>query len=289
MKEKNQSIIETVRQINNKEELEKQERFEKKNNLQREIYGKKLEKDKKDVLKVKQGIADEDIFNDDNGVKKKYSFSDKVKNFIYHNKWWLGIATFGVCMTAFLAYDTLTTVRSDVRVMLLTDNDTLQMSTDNIHEYFNGHVVDYNEDGRQYTDIVSIPISHNEEDNIKSAIGYENSLTNLSTQFQLAECMMILADSAVDVYIEPETTLENLEEVFPDCPFAKGHKLMLKDTRFAELVGCKNEDIPEDLYLAVRVPASRINVKSLSDEETNQTNYNNAMETLKSVIAELEK
>ncbi len=288
MKEEKQSLNQTIRQINNNEELKKQERFEKKNDLFREKYGKQLDEDKKDILKVKQGLADEDIFNEELTVKK-YSFGDKVKNFIYHNKWWLGITTFAVFMVGFLAYDTLTTIRSDVRVMLLSDCDELQAKTDEIHKYFNGHVIDYNDDGRQYTDIVSIPISHNQEENIESALGYENSLTNLSTQFQLAECMMILADSAVDVYIEPETTLENLEELFPDCPFAKGNKLMLKDTKFAELIGCKNEDIPDDLYLAVRIPASRIPAQSLSDEETNHTNYENAMATLKSVIAQLEK
>lgn len=290
MKEKKTSLIDTVKQINNKEELEKQERLEKKINLQREQYGKQLDEEKKDVLKVRQGIADEsEVFADDDSGEKKYSFGEKIKNFIYHNKWWLGITTFLVAMAAFLIIDTLTTIRSDVKVMLLSDDDELQVRMDNIQEYFNGHVVDYNNDGRQYTDVVFIPISRNAEDNIKSAVGYENSLTNLSTQFQLAECMMILADSAVDDYIEPEVTLENLEKYFPDCPFVKGNKLFLKDTNFAELIGCKNEDIPDDLYLAVRLPASQIQASSLSDEETNQTNYENAMETLKSVIKQLEK
>lgn len=284
MKKKQQaSILETVRQINNKEALEKQERFEKQNDKFREKYGKKLEDEKKEILKVKQGVINEsDVLSTSDSAKASYTFSDKFKNFIYHNKWWLGIATFIVLIAAFLIYDTLTTIRSDVRVMLLTDDDDLQVRTQELHEYFNGHVVDYNDDDRQYTDIVAIPISHNMEDNMSSAVGYENSLTNLSTQFQLAECMMILADSAVDELIEPDETLENLEKYFSDCPYVKGNKLMLKGTGFAELIGCNDEDIPDDLYLAVRKPAA-----NLSDEETNHTNYNNAMATLKSVINEL--
>ncbi len=290
MKEKKPSLMETVRQIDNKEELERQERFEKKNDLQRQEYGKQLEEEKKELLKIHQGVIDEsESFLNKKEEVKKYTFIEKVKNFIYHNKWWLGITIFFTFMAVFLIYDTLTTIRSDVKVMLLTDTDELQMRTKEIHEYFNGHVIDYNDDNRQYTDIISIPISRNEEDNIESAIGYENSLTNLSTQFQLAECMMILADSAVDVYIDPDITLENLEKFFPDCPYVKGNKLYLKNTGFAELIGCNEDDIPDDLYLAVRIPASRIPIQSLSDEETNQTNYNNAMETLRSVIKQLEK
>ncbi|MBE6844679.1 MAG: hypothetical protein E7508_03040 [Ruminococcus sp.] len=281
---KQPGILETVRQINNREELEKQERFEKKNNLQREKYGEKLAEEKKELLKVKQGVIEEsEMLASENDAVVKYTFFGKVKNFIYHNKWWLGIATFIFLIAAFLIYDTLTTVRSDVRVMLLCDADEIQGRSENIFEFFNENVVDYNDDGRQYTDIVIIPISHNMEENISSAVGYENSLTNLSTQFQLAECMIIIADSAVDELIEPETTLENLEEYFPDCPYVDGVKLYLKDTRFAEIIGCDKEDIPDDLFLAVRKPAT-----NLSSEETNQTNYENAMETLKSVIKDLD-
>ncbi len=282
-KEKKQSILDTVRQINNKEELEKQERFEKKNNLEREQYSQKNAKEKKEVLKVRQGVTEESELLAGNNEKVNYTFGQKVKNFFYHNMWWLGIATFIVLIAAFLTYDTLTTIRSDVRVMLLTDDEDLQTNAELLHEYFNGHVIDYNEDDRQYTDIVAIPISHNMEDNYQSAVGYENSLTNLSTQFQLCECMMILADSAVDELIEPETTLENLEKIFPDCPYVEGRKLMLKNTNFAELVGINNEDIPDDLYLAVRTP-----IELLSTKETGETNYKNAMATIKSVIKELE-
>ncbi len=281
-KQKKQSIIDTVREINQKESLEKQERFEKKNNIEREKYGIKNAEEKKEVLKARQGISEDSTLFADIGKRTDYTFGEKVKNFFYHNMWWLGIATFVVLIAAFLTYDTLTTIRSDVRVMLLADDSDLQSNTKKLHEYFNKHVVDYNDDDRQYTDIVAIPISHNMEENYQSAVGYENSLTNLSTQFQLCECMVVLADSAVDELIEPETNLENLEEYFPDCPYVEGRKIMLKDTNFAELVGINNDDIPDDLYLAVRLP-----IQILSEEETCQTNYKNAMETIKSVIKEL--
>ena len=281
-KQKKQSIIDTVREINQKESLEKQERFEKKNNIEREKYGIKNAEEKKEILKARQGISEDSTLFADIGKRTDYTLGEKVKNFFYHNMWWLGIATFVVLIAAFLTYDTLTTIRSDVRVMLLADDSDLQSNTKKLHEYFNKHVVDYNDDDRQYTDIVAIPISHNMEENYQSAVGYENSLTNLSTQFQLCECMVVLADSAVDELIEPETNLENLEEYFPDCPYVEGRKIMLKDTNFAELVGINNDDIPDDLYLAVRLP-----IQILSEEETCQTNYKNAMETIKSVIKEL--
>jgi hypothetical protein len=282
-KQKKQSILDMVKEINDREALEKQERFEKKNNLAREKYGLKNAEDKKEILKVRQGISEDSVIFADIGKKENYTVVEKIKNFFYHNMWWLGITTFIVLIAAFLTYDTLTTIHSDVRVMLLTDDNELQNASPQLHEYFNKHVIDYNDDDRQYTDIVSIPISRNMEDNYKSVVGYENSLTNLSTQFQLCESMIILADSAVDELIEPETTLENLEEFFPNCPYVKGCKIMLKDSNFAELIGINNEDIPDDLYLAVRTP-----IELLSDKETCETNYQNAMATVKSVVKELE-
>ena len=282
---KTHGFIETIRSINNKEELKKQEHFEKKNDKQREKYSRKIAEEKIEVLKLKQGIIDEsNKINSDSDTKRIYTKADKLKNFIYHNKWWLGIASFITIIAAFLVYDTLTTIRSDVRVMLLSDNDNLQLHTNQIHEFFNSYVIDYNDDGRNYTDVVFIPISKDQEKNISSSYGYENSLTNLSTQFQLGECMMILADSAVDVYIEPETTLENLEEYFPDCPLVEGYRFYLKDTDFAERIGLKSDDIPDDLYIGIRKIAS-----NLSTEETNKTNHDHAVETLKAVVRDLNK
>lgn len=285
MKKKENGFIETVRKINNQEELKKQERFEKKNDILREKYGQKNAEEKIEVLKLKQGVIDQsDAINSNDDTVKIYTKTEKFKNFLYHNKWWLGIASFITIIAAFLIIDTLTTIRSDVRVMLLSDNDNLQIHKNQIHEFFNSYVIDYNEDDRNYTDIVLIPISYDQVKNISSGGNYENNLSNLSTQFQLGECMMLLADSAVDYYIEPETTLEDLEAYFPDCPYVDGCKFYLKDTEFANMIGLKPDEIPDDLYIAVRKPA-----KNLSSSETNKINHDNAMETLKAIVKDLNK
>ncbi|MGN0613519.1 MAG: hypothetical protein ACI4JB_06415 [Porcipelethomonas sp.] len=282
-RDKKPGIIETVRMINNNDELERQERLEKQIETNREKYGKQLAEEKIELLKVRQGVIDEsEKLAAGETAARKYTPWEKIKNFIYHNKWWLGIASFLVLMAAFLIYDTLTTIRSDVRVMFLSDNDELEAHNEQIKEFFDSLVIDYNDDGRNYVDVVSIPISHDQEKNISSAVGYENSLTNLSTQFQLGECMLLLADSAVDELIEPETTLEDLEVYFPDSPYVEGCKFYLKDTGFAKLIGCDEDAVPDDLYLAVRKVSS-----NLSSEETNQTNHDNAVETLKSVARKL--
>lgn len=282
-KKKEPGIIETIKQVNQRDELKKQERFEKKNEQEREKYGKENAREKKEVLKVRQGVINEsELLAPEGAENRQYTFRQKFGNFIYHNKWWLGITVFIVIIASFLIYDTLTTIRSDIRVMLLSDNDSLQEHINDIKSFFDENTEDYNEDDRNYTDIVFIPVSHNMEENMQSAYGYENSLTNLSTQFQLSECMLVLGDSAADELIEPENTLENLEAYFPDNPNVDGCKFYLKNTDFAEKIGLKSSDIPDDLYLSVR----RV-MKNLSTEETGKTNHEHAVATIKKIVRQL--
>lgn len=283
-KKKDPGIIETVRNIKNNEELKNQERMEKQNDAQREKYGKQIAEEKIEVLKMKQGVIDQsDAIGLDTDARV-YTKKEKFKNFIYHNKWWMGLAIFILLIIAFLVYDTLTTVKPDVRVMLLSDNNNLQISQEALSDYFSSYVKDFNDDGKKQADIVSIPISYDEEKNMSSHFGYGSNLDNLATQFQLGETMIILADSAADEYIEPENFLENLEIYFPDSPYVEGYKFYLKNTDFSNILGLKNDDIPDDLYIAVRKVT-----ENLSTEKSNKKNHDNAIETLRAIEHDLNK
>lgn len=277
------SIFDTVREIKNNEELKSQKKLERKVEKNREKYGKQNAKDKKEVLKVRQGVIDEsEAFAEEEKEKKKYTLKDKIGNFFYHNKWWLGITAFFVFMVTFLVVDRLTLVQSDIGIILTTDVDAVEYCKDGICDYFESLVSDFNKDKRHRVDVAAIPISYDVDKNYKTAIGYENSVTNLSEQLQFSMNMIILGDSAVDSLVEPDDFYEDLEKFFPDCPYIEGNKFYLKDTDFAERIGCDPDDIPDDLYLAVRLP-----MNNLSDEKTNQKNYDHAMATIKSVVEDL--
>ena len=78
-----------------------------------------LRKKKIELLKIKQGIIKEsDILDLSSEEKKHYNLWQKFKNFIYHNKWWLGIFSFFILIAAFLIYDKVTTVKADINVLL---------------------------------------------------------------------------------------------------------------------------------------------------------------------------
>ena len=285
-KEKKQSIFETVRQVdeNEKRKLEEKKaaaaKIEKR---KREQYNKTLAEERVELLKIKQGLITEsdkiDLSPDD---EKQYTFWEKIKNFVYHNKWWLGITTFFVLIAAFLVYDTLTTTKSDINIMLLCDDTELYTHYQDIGKYFDSLTEDYNNDGENYANVLYIPISDDENANTKSLSPYDSNLTKLSSEFQMGETMLVIADKKSADLIIPDETLINLEELYPDNPNIKGYGFYLKGTDFASEIGYEENDIPYDLYIGVR----KVD-KNLSSAKKTKENYDHALIMLENVINDL--
>lgn len=285
-KKKKQGIIDTVRQVDEKERQKLEEAKEeelKAQEKEREEYGKTLAEEKVELLKLKQGVISEsdklDLKPDE---KKHYTLWQKFKNFIYHNKWWLGISTFFVLIAAFLVYDTLTTTKPDIKFMLLCNDTELYYRIEDIGKYFDQFTDDYNDDGEVCADILYIPISADE--NANSMGLYESNLTKLSAEFQMGETMLVIADGNSAELIMPEETLVNLEELYPDNPNVKDYGFYLKDTDFAELIGYSEGEMPDDVYIGIRKVT-----QTLTSEKEMQEHYDQAIETLEKIIKELSK
>lgn len=285
-KEKKQSIFETVRQVdeNEKRKLEEKKAAAAKiEERKREQYNKTLAEERVELLKIKQGLITEsdkiDLSPDD---EKQYTFWEKIKNFVYHNKWWLGITTFFVLIAAFLVYDTLTTTKSDINIMLLCDDTELYTHYQDIGKYFDSLTEDYNNDGENYANVLYIPISDDENANTKSLSPYDSNLTKLSSEFQMGETMLVIADKKSADLIIPDETLINLEELYPDNPNIKGYGFYLKGTDFASEIGYEENDIPDDLYIGVR----KVD-KNLSSAKKTKENYGHALIMLENVINDL--
>lgn len=286
-KKKNEpGILDTISQVKEKEKkaVEEKERLaEKEEEKEREKYAAHLAEEKVELLKLRQGVIDEsdklDLSPDE---KKHYNIWQKFKNFIYHNKWWLGITSFLVLIAAFLVYDTLTTVKSDLNVMLVSEDTDLYMHFKGMGAFFDSYVEDYNEDKKNYTNLLYIPISDDEDANVSGLTAYDSNLSKLTAEFQMGETMMLIGDSKSDDLILPEESLENLEKYFPDCPYVDGYKFYLKDTSFAEKIGYEENTIPDDLYIGIRKVGS-----TLSSEKDTKENHDRAIETLRKIINDI--
>lgn len=278
--EKQAGIFETIRQVNENErrkQKDEEEKALKRYDKKREEYAKKLAEDKVELLKLKQGVIDKsDKFELGNDEKKHYNIWQKFKNFIYHNKWWLGIGTFFAFIAAFLIYDKITSVKSDIMLMMLCDDTGLYEKYENMEIYFEGLAEDYNDDGKISTNMLYIPISEDEDAN---NIGiYQSNLNRLSAEFQLGETMLVIADKKSDDLVVPEENLVDLEKLYPDDPNVERYAFLLKNTAFAERIGFTG-NIPDDLYIGVRKISS-----TLTPEKDMRENYERALDMLDKLI-----
>ena len=246
----------------------------------REEYAKELAEEKVDLIRLKQGvIADSDKVFREAEAEKKYSVWQKIGNWFYHSKWWLGIATFCVLVGAFLIYDYVTRENPDLCVMLLTDNPELYTETDSLHAWLGTMCPNYNGDGEVLVQSVYIPVS---KTTMEMGGTYSQSYnTQLLVQFQSNTCMLVLADPDAEAYLQPDDMFVELDTMYPDCAFVQGRRMLLDNTDFAEQAGLSAPLHPGS-YLALRVPSASMN----SEEETQEA-YEQAKALLDAVAASL--
>lgn len=246
----------------------------------REEYAKELAEEKVDLIRLKQGVIEDSdkVFRNDE-TEKKYTVWQKIGNWFYHSKWWLGIATFCVLVAGFLIYDYVTRENPDLCVLLLSDNTALSTETDKLHTWFQTMCPDYTGDGEVMVRSVYIPVS---KEQMEISSTYSQSYnTQLLVQFQSSLCMLVLADPQAEEYLEPDEMFVELDSLYPDCPFVSGRRMLLDNTDFAEQAGLSAPLNPGS-YLALRIPAENMNSR-----EENQEAYEQAKTLLDAIAASL--
>lgn len=285
-KEKPKSFLETVREIDEKErrreeeiEAKRQKILEERKQKQQEAYDKKIRDERIELMRLKQGVISEsETIHEEQEEKKKLSVWKKIGNFFYHSKWWLIIAVFLAATFGYMAVDYCTAVHPDLIVMLLTDDPTLQTTNNYISDYFEQFTEDYNGDGKVRVDVYPIPV----DDNIQTADYYTGNMTKLSSQFQMADAVMVISDAVADEVILADETFVSLEEMFPDNKNVRDKGFYLRNTDFMDKVGYTGIVLDRDIYIGLRKP-----VKTFDSLEEMQESYDKALEVLERVMADL--
>lgn len=243
----------------------------------REEYAKELAEEKVDLIRLKQGVIDQsDKITGTAEPEKKYTLWQKIGNWFYHSKWWLGIASFCVIVAAFLVYDYVTREDPDLRMMLLTDHADLFAETDKLEAWLQTMCDDYTEDGEVLVRTIYIPVS---KQSMEMSGNYSTAYNSqLLVQFQSCTCMLVLVDPEAETYLAPDDMFVKLDELYPDHSNISGRKFLLDHTDFAEQAGLSVELHPGS-YLALRIPAENMN----SQEET-QKAYDEAKLLLDAIV-----
>lgn len=278
------SLFNQAREIDKREQLEKEKKHleeikkqQEKDEKQREEYASELYKDKINILKEKSGGENYFDDNSDENQKKHYTLKQKISNFFYHNKWWLGIGCFLVCLASYIIYDVVTTVKPDMTVMLVANDEQLYERTAELQELFGRYVGDRNNDGNVKINIVYMPISDYIYQSQPEV--YVSSTTGLASMLQSYESMIVIADKQSSETFEEDELLFSLEKYFPDNQNVKDTGFYPAGTDFADAIGYEGDDFTDDLYIGIRKVS-----KGASYEEKMREEFNLDFEVLKDII-----
>lgn len=243
-----------------------------------EEYDRRILEEKKELMRLKQGIIEEsEEIHEETEEKVKLSFWKKIGNFLYHNKWWLGIAMVFVLIAGVLVHNVLTKKNPDVIVLVVCGDGTIGNSPQ-LKEYIDDMSEDFNDNGKNEGAVYFIHRPDN------AAGGYANgSDTSLVTQTNSAESVIVIGDSKFLEAVDPERDLIDLSEMFPDNINIRSGRFYLKNTNFAERAGLEESDIPYDLFIAVRKPQRLL----YTTEEDMQKTLEKDLPVLEKIINDL--
>ena len=251
-KQKEKNTLEVIREMEEQEKLRNQkllEETQQKEEQERIAHEEQLKEDKKELLKLKQGVIESsETIYEQHEPEKNYTLGEKISNFIYHNKWWMGFVAFFLIMFGYLTWQVVTTVKPDMIILLLVHDYFFNAAcSSGIEEMFEQYIEDVNQDGEVAVDVYYIPASQETAEND----GYTGDQTKLFAEFQIGEAVLVISDDGADEFIVPDNNLEDLEPYFSQYQETEGVRFRLGDTDFAEKLEW-DEPFDEDIYIGIR-------------------------------------
>lgn len=291
------SVLENMRRINEKqrrEELEAEAEREKeraeKERLERGRYEKKLERDRIELMKLKQGIiSDEDIPHEAEPVKE-YTAWEKIGNFFYHNKMPLIVGAVIVLLAVFLIRDVVTNKKPDVAIMIMASDSELDFRTGDIEKLLEPYCEDFNGDGEVYVRVSYLPAVYS-DDNLDAYFN-QSAQTKLMAEFQSGDSIIVIADADTCHTVGIDTVSENgnpvdpilvdMRTIYPDDENCTELGYMLSGTSFAEDI--KYTAMSDSLFIGFRLPREALGVNM----EKFTANYNNALKLWDNYLSKTE-
>lgn len=239
---------------------------------------RQIAQDRLDLMKMKQGIADEsetieevhETYEQPTGIKK-------LQNIWYHDKTWIILGFFIVAIISFITIDTILRVKPDVELLLICDNSLQSDSCCNLlAQRIEKYTPDLNGDGKVKVSVISCAMNSEKYDQIY-AINSQKFFANI----QEGEIIMVIADSEVAEDVNDIFTPDLPNEI-PNNRYVDEKGLSLNFGFLADELQCPG--MPNDVYLRLRFP-----MKTFGDsEEKMQKNYDICLEIVKAMAADLQ-
>lgn len=240
-----------------------------------EEHDKRLEAERLELIRLKQGIIDESkTIHEVQEEKVQRTFFQKIGDFFYANKWWLGIAAVCVVIGSYLAYSLITKPRPDMIVLVIGENYDLG-EVSSLDEYVASFAEDFNGNGETLVSVYYIPYTNNE------AKDYANGVTtNLTTELNSAHGVILIGNELTkDVLFDD--SLVDLSEIYPNNENVSKDKFMLSGTDFAEKVGINQ--LSDDWFISIRRPKNL----AYTDTDEMQEVYDRDFAVFDAIISDL--
>jgi hypothetical protein len=170
---------------------------------------RRLAEERRELLKMKAGIADETEIADitEKPPEKVLTAKEKVANFWYHEKGVVIISVLAACVLFYLVYNTVTRVDPDVKILLNAKDGALDYYSSQMEAALAPYCPDFNGDGKVYVEIIYTPPP--------DATGLDPSYVQAMSAKLFME---FSSDSTIIVLIEPDSAkaLDVTEDVFDD-------------------------------------------------------------------------
>lgn len=210
---------------------------------------RRLMEEKRELLRLKQGLIDESesIIQEEHEEPVKMSFWQKISNFFYHNKWWMGLVAIAAIFVCWFTVSMITKPRPDMTILILGENYALGEKSD-VDTYIAQFTEDNNKNGKKLVSVCYIPYSPDSQN-------YTNATdTRLSAMMQSAEAMIVIGNKDILQAIVPDQVFADLTQIYPDNDHIDKYKFNLYGTDFAKKVGLEQSELSDDWFLAIRVP-----------------------------------
>lgn len=280
------SVFEVNKEIRQKQleeqarqQAELERKLEEREKRKQEAYERKILEEKKELIRLKQGIIEEsEIIPEEHEAAVILSPWKKFTNFIYHNKWWLGIGILFAAIAVFLIHDLVTKPNPDIIVLVICDNYAVGEES-NLQEYIESFTDDFNGNGKVLASVYYIPVTDNEFGNYGRGVD-----TNLTTQLQSADGVIVIGGKKLLETLGEHEIFTDIREIVPESDHIKGGYFRLKDTKFAEKIGIDPEEITSDMFIAIRKPQTLLYTK----EEEMQEVYDKDLPVFEKILADIE-
>ena len=212
------------------------------------------QEDKRELLKLKQGLIDEDeseIHEEEKPVYELHGFK-RIENFFYHNKIYILMGLFFTAVAVFLLVSLLTRKNADMRVMVVTkDNDianNVMYKTQEFQQALELYCPDYDDSGYIHVEVFNVDLSENADAQYSMA-----NVTKITSEAIVGEAQMYIVDTAAAEAVSNSdlSMFVDLGELYPDVDFISGPFMRVKGSGF-DVNAQYYEACPDDLYFVVK-------------------------------------